>query len=96
MSSDKERLRFIRLIRKQLWYRAMRQRYDFPAAMVVETHGIEDYATARDYALSDQMCGRVRTQANMRNDIVKWFFEFEEDAILFTLKFGTSLPRQLS
>lgn len=73
----------------------IKHRFDFDAVMVIETHGNVDYVAARDFTRSDEMCGRVRPQPNMRDDIVQWFFELEEDAILFTLKFGSGLPRRL-
>lgn len=76
--------------------RAMRERFDFQANMVITTLGTVDFVTARNFVLSDHMCGRVRPEANKRDDIVHWFFELYEDAVLFTLKFGTSLPRELS
>lgn len=96
MSSHNEQSRnFIERFKELPEIRAIAQKFEFQPTMVLVTYGDLDFVTARDYALSDQMCGRVRPQANMFDDIVRWFFEFEEDAILFTLKFGTRLPRRL-
>lgn len=86
---------FAARLRQHPLFRAQRGRFDFDAAIVVETEGTVDFRRARDYALSDQMCGRVRPQSNMFDDTVRWFFEVEEDAILFTLKFGMMLPRRI-
>ena len=74
---------------------AIRWRFEFDACMMLVTRGEVHYRTARAYALSTNMRGRVRPEANKRDDVVRWFFEFEDDAILFSLKFATSLPRQL-
>ena len=75
---------------------AMRERFEFEAVLMLETGGEIHYPTARAYALSDEMRGRVRPQANKRDDLVRWFFEFEDDAVLFALKFARCLPRPIS
>ena len=87
---------FIARFRAHPTFLAQRERYEFDAVAVVETSKTVDFVTARDYALSNKICGRVRPQSNMLDDIVRWFFELEEDAILFTLKFGAGLPRRMS
>ena len=73
----------------------MRERFEFEASAFLMTGAEVHLPTARAFALSDQMCGRVRPHANKRDDEVHWFFELEEDAVLFALKFATRLPRRM-
>lgn len=95
-SSVEKRRRFIERFEEIPVIRAIRERFNFQATMVVVTHGNVDYVAARDYVRSEQMCGRVRPQPNMRDDIVHWFFELEEDAVLFCLKFTNTLPKRIT
>ena len=95
MPTDERKRDLIEVIARLPVIQALRQRYEFSAKMVVVTHGTIDFVTARGYVLSDQMCGRVRPEANKRDDSVRWFYELEQDSILFAIKFGTSLPRRL-
>ena len=81
------------MIETNPFFRRTRERFDFEAVSTVETSDPAAYLTAKDYALSDQMQGRVRFRANMRDDRVLWSFEFEEDAILFCMRFAASLPK---
>lgn len=71
----------------------LRNRYDFEACVVVETDEEFDIHSAREYAFSSELEGRVRPEANKLNSRVRWFFEYRGDGILFALKFGTELPR---
>ena len=97
MSSHYEQVRqLVERFEQQPVVLALRARFDFPAAMVVETDGTVDYLEAKEFVFSkSEMSGRVRPQTNFRDDIVLWFFEDENDAILFALKFASSLPRRL-
>jgi hypothetical protein len=95
MSRDFHARDFLANVAQRPIIQAIRERFNFEAAMLVKTNGSVDYIAARDYARSDQMSGRVRPQPNKRDDLVLWFFENDEDAILFAFKFATSLPARL-
>lgn len=73
----------------------LRSRYDFEACVVIETDEGFDVLSAREYAFSSELKGRVRPEANKRNGRVRWFFEHREDGILFAFKFETELPRAM-
>ena len=75
---------------------ALRSRYDFEACVVIETNEMRDFYSARNYAFSSAMKGRVRPERKTANELVSWFFEYPDDGILFALKFGTPLPRKVS
>ena len=83
------------MIESNPFFRQTRERFNFQAVSTIEIDDPSNYPVAKDYALSDQMQGRVRFQGNMRDDRVLWSFEFEEDAILFCMRFADSLPKSV-
>lgn len=94
-STPSRLLSFIERFEQNPIIQDIRNRYEFNASVVIETDEEFDVYSARDYAFSSEMKGRVRPEANKQNGLVRWFFERPEDGILFALRFATKLPRAI-
>lgn len=84
---------FIKEFRENPFIRAMRERDNFVTAVTVELIDWERVEEASHFAISGAMAGKTRRRCRVSDDLAWWDFENEEDAVLFTMKFGGEMVR---
>ena len=95
MTKPSQHAQFIARIRTSPVLQAIRTKSEFACAATVETGASVDVYTARVWATpnddgsSSRLVGRYRfSRAYPDADEVLWEFEFDDDALIFVLRFG--------
>lgn len=89
MKKRTEIAKLMQIVRNYPSVRAMAARDNFQTSTTVQTNLLGDKLDhASSYALGNQMQGKARRRCRVADDLIWWDFEYEEDAILFMLKYG--------